>query len=195
MLSRLAAITLLGMLAACRGGISESPPVHLVDDMDFQPKLKAQSASKFAGWTDGRGMRLPVAGTIARGSLKTTPEEILFASGKNPDGSPVKVNPLPKTRENLARGRERFDIHCAPCHERTGAGDGMVMQRAPTAFAVRPILATEQRLIDAPDGELFGVITNGKTTMPAYGHQVPESDRWAIVHYLRALQLHMKSKN
>lgn len=190
MMRTVTSIAFLMLLGACRGGISEAPPVHLVDDMDFQPKLKAQSESTFAFWSDRRGNRLPVAGTVSQAE----PREGAFFTGKNADGSFVKDNPLAKTLENVKRGRERFEIHCAPCHDRTGSGNGLVMQRQPTAFPPRPHLAKEQRLREEADGALFHAISTGQnaggaqTTMPAYGHQIAPADRWAIVHYIRVLQ-------
>jgi|SoiMethySBSTD1v2_1073268.scaffolds.fasta_scaffold548741_2 mono/diheme cytochrome c family protein len=191
---KLTALALLALVTGCRGGISEQPPVHLVDDMDIQPKLKAQSESGFAFWADKRGMRLPVPGTVSQAE----PREGPFHTGKNADGSFVKQNPLPKTLENVTRGRERFEIHCAPCHDRAGSGNGMVIQRQPEAFPVilqrKLHLARDPVLRQEDDGALFQAITTGKnatggqTTMPAYGHQIEPADRWAIVHYLRVLQ-------
>ena len=187
-LASLTAFALAALFAACRGGVSTHPPVHLVNDMDQQPKLRTQSESHFAFWKDGRGMRAPVPGTVAQGSLK----DPVFSTGKAADGSFLQDNPLPRTLENVKRGRERYDIHCSPCHDKSGAGNGIVMQRQPTAFAPRPHLAMDARLVAMADGELFQTISAGKNTMPAYGHQVRAADRWAIVHYLRVLQSRMK---
>jgi mono/diheme cytochrome c family protein len=178
-----AAVTVL--LAGCRGGISREPPIHVVPDMDFQPKILPQSEFDFPTWTDKRGDRLPVPGTVAKDSLRN-PELSVFKRG-----DAFVDNPLPPTRDVFARGRQRFDIYCAVCHDRAGTGNGLVMKRAPVgAFAVPPNLATEPRL-RAPqmrDGEIFQTISEGKSTMPAYGHMIPREDRWAIVHYVRALQ-------
>lgn len=183
-----AALCVLG-LAACRGGISEKPPIHPVLDMDFQQKVLGQSALEFAPFADGRGMRQPPQGTVHRAELADDALQIY----KNDDDSYVTENPVPATRENVLRGQERYDIHCAVCHDRSGAGNGLALQRAkriaPAAFNYMvPDLGKEPRLQEAEDGYLFEVITNGKGTMPAYGHQVPPADRWKIVHYLRVLQ-------
>jgi mono/diheme cytochrome c family protein len=178
-------------LAACRGGISEKPPIHPVLDMDFQPKLKAQSESKFEGWADGRGMRLPVAGTVARPSARDAALAQQYPNlrkFKNADDSYVAANPLPKTAEVLARGRERFNITCAVCHGRTGL-EGLVARRWPVPV---PKISQDERIVALPDGQLYETIATGRSTMPGYGHQIHPYDRWAIVHYLRALQLHMK---
>jgi mono/diheme cytochrome c family protein len=188
-----AAIALVAF-AACRGGISTDPPVHLVLDMDFQPKLKAQSASDFPGWKDGRGDRLPVPGTVARGSIPADPK---LQQYKKPDGSFVTDNPLALTEAALARGRERFDINCAVCHGYSGRGGngpqghGLVGRRWPVAIpslheSNKP--GADNRVPNLKDGELYDVITNGKGTMPSYARHLKVEDRWAIVHYIRALQ-------
>ena len=179
-------------LQSCRGGISEKPPVHLVLDMDFQQKVNAQSRLDF--WADERGMRTPPAGTVAVGSMKLD-DLARYHGSDDAEITPDEYldNPLPASRENVLRGQERFNIHCAVCHDRTGGGNGLVLQRAklssPAAFNyMLPNLATEPRLRDARDGYLFQVITKGQGTMPAYAHQVEVEDRWRIVHYLRVLQ-------
>jgi hypothetical protein len=193
---------LLLALGACRGNTSESPPVHLVLDMDFQPKVKAQSASHFAGWKDGRGNRLPAHDAtgrtlvVARGSLsddKLLPDP--KNPGKSPDGAWLEKNPLPLTAETLRRGRERFEINCAICHGYSGRGGngekahGMVGRRWPVVIpSFHVVEGVDNRVANLKDGEYFDVITNGKTTMPAYAARISVADRWAIVHYLRALQ-------
>lgn len=173
------------LIGACRGGLSEKPPVHLVFDMDDQQKIEGQESFEFAGWTDGRGPRMPVAGTVARGTLeKATHDKFQDESGA------FLSNPLPATLANLERGRERYNIYCAVCHDRAGSGKGLVLQRAPQGSfnPVVPDLASEPRLRTMSDGEIYQTIKMGKGTMPAYGHMVSIEDRWNIVWYLRALQ-------
>jgi mono/diheme cytochrome c family protein len=184
------ALALLGMgsLGACRGGIKKAPPIHPVLDMDFQQKLKAQMGVDFEFWTDGRAMRTPPSGTVARGSMDDDPLEVFQDANGN-----YVANPVPASAEVLARGQERFNIYCAVCHDRSGSGQGAVLLRAKTASPAAfnyalPDLGKEQRLVDAGDGYLYQVIAKGQGTMPAYGHQIPVADRWAIVHYVRALQ-------
>jgi mono/diheme cytochrome c family protein len=183
------AAALAAALAGCRGGISEKPPIHPVLDMDFQPKLKAQSESKFPGWTDRRGMRPPVAGTVARPNARDAERFPALARFKNADDSYVASNPLPKTEAVLARGRERYNITCAACHGRTGL-EGLVARRWPVPV---PKISQDERIAALPDGQIYETISTGRSTMPGYGHQIHPYDRWAIVHYLRALQLHMKN--
>jgi mono/diheme cytochrome c family protein len=184
------ALVLAIAAGACRGGISESPPIHPNLDMDFQESVKAQEASPFPEerhvWADRRGMRTPPAHTIARGNLRHGD----LYEWKTGGDSFVAANPLPYTLENIRSGQARYNVHCAPCHDQSGSGNGLVLQRAGNAFAKPPHLATEPRLLDGTmtDGELFNTITMGKGTMPAYAHQIPVEDRWMIVQYVRALQ-------
>lgn len=188
------------VVAGCmRGGTSDLPPVHLVQDMDFQPKVKTQSAVHFAGWPDGRGMRLPVVdgngrtAVVARGSLPNA-----SLSHKDANGAFVKKNPVPISDAVLQRGRERYDIYCSICHGYSGqggndpvTGNGLVGRRWPVAVPNFHFVAGEgkdNRVANLGDGELYDVILNGKGTMPAYGARIAPEDRWAIVHYIRALQ-------
>jgi hypothetical protein len=159
---------------------SEKPPIHLVQNMDDQPKVKPQSESGF--YADGLAMRLPVEGTVARGMLR--PDSSFFYEGRDNEGRLVAESPLITTMELLERGRGRFDIYCAPCHGRAGNGVSTVVKRgmlAPPSFH-------EQRLRDTADGHFFDVMTNGVRNMPPYKYQIPAEDRWAIVAYIRALQ-------
>lgn len=203
----LAALT-LGFASCMRGGISHDPPVHLVLDMDFQPKLRTQAEADFEGFHDRRAMRAPVADAfgrtlvVARGSL---PDAQLVH--KDVGGQFVKSNPLALDRKLthlgrevsvLERGRDRFDVHCAICHGYSGqggndpkTGHGLVGRRwkVPVPnFHFQAGEGKDNRVPNMPDGEYFEVITYGKGTMPAYGARLSPEDRWAIVHYIRALQ-------
>ena len=147
--------------------------------MHDAPRYEAYEKSDFFG--DGRSMRPQVADTVARGQLR---EDAALYTGKNGTAL-VTANPLPVTSALVHRGRQRFDIYCAPCHGRAGRGDGIVVRRgyrAPSSFHV-------DRLRSQPDGYFYDVITNGFATMPDYAAQIPVQDRWAIVAYVRALQL------
>ena len=119
--------------------------------------------------------------TVARGRLADDPA--LFTGKVN--GADVDQFPVPITREVLDRGQERFNIYCSPCHGPAGDGDGMVVQRGFT----RPPSYHIDRLRQAPVGHFFDVVTNGFGSMPSYAAQVPVGDRWAIIAYIRALQL------
>jgi len=148
-------------------------------DMHDQPKYVPLRQSSFFG--DERSARPLIAGTVARGHLN---DDVLLHTGKvgNADST---VFPFAVTAQTMARGRERFDIYCSPCHGRTGQGDGMVVRRG---FR-RPPTFHQDRLRNAPAGQLFDVITNGFGAMPDYATQIRAEDRWAIVAYVRALQL------
>jgi mono/diheme cytochrome c family protein len=148
-------------------------------DMHDQPRYEPLSQSTF--FADGLSARSPVAGTVARGHLR---EDTLLYTGKI-DGANATTFPFPVDARVMARGRERYDIFCSPCHARTGLGDGMVVQRG---YRQPPTLHSD-RLRGAPPGHFFDVITNGFGAMPEYAAQIPAEDRWAIVAYIRALQL------
>lgn len=179
------ALVPLAMFAARRGATTDELPVHLVNDMDFQPKYRAQSANAF--FADGRAMRPDAAGTVARGELA---EDVTLATGKRGE-TWTEVMPLAVTPELMARGHERFAIFCTPCHGTAGYGDGLVALRAkdlqeanwvPPASLHDPLVRTRSV------GQLFDTVRNGVRTMPGYARQMPLEDSWAIVAYVRALQ-------
>lgn len=142
-----------------------------------QPRYKPLAKSDF--FEDGRSARPLVEGTVARGTLH------LPAPGGMAPASLATALPVPLSRELLARGRERYGIFCAPCHDATGGGRGMVVERG---YRQPPSLHIE-RLRDAPVGHLYDVMTRGLGAMPDYAQQIPPEDRWAIAAYVRALQL------
>lgn len=148
-------------------------------DMHDQPKYTAYKPSNF--FADGRSARPVVEGTVAQGHLN---EDELLHAGKV-GGQPATLFPFAVDEALMRRGRERYDIFCSPCHGLAGEGDGMVVQRGyrrPPSFHV-------DRLREAPPGHLYDVITSGFGAMPDYAAQIPVRDRWAIVAYMRALQL------
>lgn len=147
--------------------------------MERQPKVRPLQESAF--FADGQGSRLPVAGTIPRGGLRL---DAHFFEGKE-GARPAETFPFAVTRKDLERGRERYDIFCAPCHDRSGGGRGIIVQRgyrAPASFHI-------DRLRQAPPGYLYDVITRGFGSMPPYASHVPPADRWRIAAYVRGLQL------
>jgi mono/diheme cytochrome c family protein len=149
-----------------------------------QPKYKPLRSSDF--FSDGRDARPLPDGTVARGMLRA---DARLYTGMRGD---LLTNefPLKVDRALLARGRQRYDIYCSPCHDRTGAGLGMVVRRG---FAPPPSFHID-RLRDAPVGYFFDVITRGFGAMPDYASQIEVSDRWAIVAYVRALQLSQNAR-
>ena len=162
----------LGLLFACAG-------CRL--DMHVQPRYNPYDPSDF--FADGLSARMPVAGTVPRGELTLGPNELLYTGKVN--GQPSELFPFPVTMEIVERGRERFDVFCSPCHGFSGDGDGMIIQRG----FPRPPSFHEDRMRAAPAGHYFDVITNGFGVMYPYGYRVPPRDRWAIIAYIRALQL------
>jgi mono/diheme cytochrome c family protein len=164
---RLVAVVLAGTaLAACR------------QDMHDAPSYDPLQATTF--FANGSASRMPVANTVARGQLR---EDTHLYQGRV-DGQIATTLPMPVTAELMARGRERFNVFCSPCHGRSGAGDGMVVQRGFRA----PPSYHEERLRQVPVGYFFDVMTNGFGAMSDYAAQVPVADRWAIAAYIRALQ-------
>ena len=184
--SRLAGLA-LGALALLPSGCSEA-------DMVIQPKYKPLQPSTF--FADGQSSRPIEPGTVARGQVRDKPA---FDSG-DLDGKLVSVIPLKgfdpsekldeaeareARRAYLARGQERYNIFCSPCHSRTGDGNGMIVQRG---FSPPPSLH-EPRLREVAPGHFFHVITNGYGAMYSYASRINPTDRWAIAAYIRALQL------
>ena len=163
----LGAMAAMLVLAGCR------------QDMHDQPKFFPQRGTSF--YADGRSVRPQVENTVARGQLH---EDTYFYTGLN-NGVEGNTYPFPVTMDVLQRGQERYNVYCTPCHSRVGNGEGMIVQRG-----YRPAgdFHTD-RLRNAPLGHFFAVMTNGYGAMPDYAAQVTPSDRWAIVAYIRALQL------
>ena len=148
-------------------------------DMHDSPRYEAFEASDT--FADKRASRTPPDGTVARGWLRA--DEALYTGKVN--GQPVTAFPFAITRENLARGQQRFNIYCTPCHGKVGDGNGMVVQRG-----LRQAASFHQdRLRQETPGYFFDVITNGFGAMPDYATQIPVQDRWLIVAYVKALQL------
>ncbi|HME08238.1 MAG TPA: cytochrome c [Bryobacteraceae bacterium] len=162
----------LVLLAGCR------------QDMHNQPRYKPLAATDFFG--DGRSARPPVEGTVARGYLRLDSARY---TGKV-EGKDIDYFPFPITRADLDRGQQRFNIYCSPCHSRIGDGNGMVVRRG---FRQAASYHT-QKLIQAPVGHFFDVITNGFGAMPSYASRVAPDDRWRIAAYIRVLQLSENAK-
>ncbi|MDQ6654011.1 MAG: cytochrome c [Acidobacteriota bacterium] len=188
-------------------------------DMQDQPKMKPYRSSTF--FTDGQSSRQLVEGTVPRGFLKldsefftgkkrgkatssATPAETQSGpqpsrtgsvAGATPQGAAaypndVELFPIPVTKEMVNRGKERYEIFCSACHGLTGNGDGMIVRRG---FR-RAASFNDDRLRQAPVGHFFDAITNGWGAMPSYAPQIPAQDRWAIIAYIRALQLSQQSQ-
>jgi mono/diheme cytochrome c family protein len=148
-------------------------------DMHDQPKYIPLRQSTF--FNDARSARSVIEGTVARGQLHD--DELMYGGKVN--GQEATLFPMRVDAAVMARGQERFNIYCSPCHGRTGQGDGMVVLRGYR----RPPSIHQDRLRNAPVGHFFDVMTNGFGAMPDYAAQIRAEDRWAIIAYIRALQL------
>ncbi len=199
----------LALTARARVSSSQKPRPHIFLDMDKQTKFKAQADSPV--FADGRAMRPPVAGTLAWGEKADLPNPDLLAEEdhyfrgyrleKNAatggvdtvyyQGFPGRVS---VDQAFLSRGQRQFNIYCSPCHGLGGLGDGPIHQRALKINAgstgwVQPSDVTDAERASRPEGHMFNTITNGIRNMASYGAQISVEDRWAIVAYLRALQM------
>jgi len=155
----------------------------VLDPMMVQQKVKPYRPSDF--YEDGIPMRPAPAGTVAREDLLPT----AVATGLGPDDRPVAVNPLPVTRQTLELGRRQFDIHCGVCHGLVGDGDSLVARN----MSLKPPPSLHLK-VGNPDGYFFGVITKGYGVMASYASHLTVEERWAVVAYLRALQLSQRAR-
>jgi mono/diheme cytochrome c family protein len=153
------------------------PMVHMLD----QPRLNPQKADSF--FKDGHGMQIPVAGTVARGypPIGVTSQEEAASL----------VNPLPRTREVFALGRESFRRRCAVCHGALASGVGSLT----AAYGAKPANLQAKQFLEYPDGKIYWVIVMGKNAMPSHAADLSETERWAVVHYVRALQRAQNAKD
>jgi hypothetical protein len=187
----LCVLIVMGVLGK-RGEHFRQPPLYIFPDMEWQLKLRPQKENGF--FTNGLTSQLAIAGTVPR----STPIKTASGSVYPYEDAPVNTgrvtgttnfvenNPMPITREFLDRGRQRFTINCSPCHGATADGNGITKK-----IGAMLVVANlhDKRIVELADGELFYVITNGRNNMGAYGANVTVEDRWAIIAYLRALQL------
>jgi len=182
----------VGLLAIAgkRGSLSRKPPIEIFPDMDRQPKLRPQAPNNFFG--DRFSSRLPVPGTVPQtgpakiGEREVYPfEDVPYNTGRVTGTTNfIETLPVPVTARLLARGQERYQIHCAQCHGAAGDGKGIMAKYQMIGMAN----FHDKRLVMMPDGEIFNTITHGKNLMSAYGPNVEVPDRWAILAYVRALQ-------
>jgi len=188
-------VVLVMLIAGKRGDTSRKPPIYIFPDMKRQLKLRPQTANSF--FANGLSSQLQPPGTIAQSkpmnvggqeiySFEDVPVNTGRPAGAGGTTNFVDTNPMPITAGLLARGQQRFTIYCAPCHGQQGDGKGITQKIG--AMAVVGNLH-DKRMVEMPDGEIFNTISNGKNLMGAYGPQIPVEDRWAIIAYLRALQL------
>ena len=187
----LSVVAVVGVLGF-RGSHFRKPPLYIFPDMEWQLKLRPQKPNGF--FANGTSSQLPVPGTIARSTPIQTAEGPVYPYADAPVNTGmvpgttnfVETNPLRITAELLKRGQQRYTINCSPCHGQLGDGNGITKK-----IGAMPIVGNlhDKRMVEMGDGELFYVISNGRNNMQAYGPNVTVEDRWAIVAYVRALQL------
>ena len=185
-------VVVVMLIAGKRGDITRNRPLYIFPDMDRQLKLRPMVPDPF--FANGVSSQLPPPGTVAQtkpinvGGREFYPYEDAPVNTGRIAGTTnfVENNSFPITAQLLNRGQERFTIYCTPCHGQLADGNGITKK-----LGVMPTVANlhDKRIVELPDGDIFNTITHGKNTMQAYGPQIPEEDRWAIVAYLRALQL------
>jgi len=183
----------LALIFRARTSYSDKPRIHFIQNMDNQPKYVSQEAN--ALFLDGRAMRPKVEGTIAQSGMAG--DTHLFMGVTDGDWSTEYPSSLTVNHEFLLRGQGRYNIYCAPCHGVVGLGEGLIHKRANQLVEtgvngttwVAPKNLHEELIKEQPIGQLFNSITNGVRTMAAYGSQISTKDRWAIVAYIKALQM------
>jgi len=179
-------------IAGFQGRFSRQPPIEVFPDMDRQAKLRPQEPNHF--FTNGISSQLPPAGTVARSEVIMTAGGPVYDFQDTPVNTGqevgktnfVEINPLIIDLPLLQRGHDRFDIYCSSCHGKLGDGNGILKK-----IGALPAVANlhDQRIVGLTDGEIFNTITHGKGLMGPVGPMLPTQDRWAVVAYLRALQL------
>lgn len=181
------AVVAVVSIAGFRGEKTRRPPIEIFPDMDRQFKLRPETTAGFYAWANNMSSRPQVAGTVAqRHGFKdnATWAQNALNTGKD-NGAFVEVNPLPINLELLKLGEQRYGIYCQPCHGAQADGNGVTKKLGMTTVAN----LQDQRIIRMTDGEIFQTVSYGKNTMLGYAAQIPVEERWAIIGYLRALQL------
>lgn len=180
------------LIAGKRGDLSRNRPFYIFPDMKWQLKLRPQKPGGF--FPDGLSSQMPPPGTVARSEPIETLSGLAYEfqdtpafTGRVPGTTNFVENiPLPVTGTLLVRGQQRYTIYCSPCHGQLADGNGM-----PKKIGAMAVVANlhDKRIVELADGEIFNTISHGKGVMQAYGPQIPVEDRWAIVAYVRTVQL------
>lgn len=183
---------LIVLIAGKRGDTTRRTPIEVFPDMDRQLKLRPQTPNGF--FASGLSSQLTPPGTIAQSKPMTVGGQEIYPYEDMPVNTGritgttnfVESNPFPITAQLLARGQQRFTIYCSPCHGQIGDGNGITKKIGAMAIVGN---LHDKRIVELADGELFNTVSNGKNNMQGYAPQIPVEDRWAIIAYLRALQL------
>jgi len=180
------------LIAGRQGDMSRNRPLQIFPDMKRQAKLRPQTANGF--FANGLSSQLPQPGTIAQekpllvaGKAVYSFEDVPVNTGRITGSTNfVELNPFPVKKTLLDRGQRQFNIYCAPCHGQTGEGTGITKKIGAMAIVAN---LHDKRIVQLTDGELFNTVSHGKSTMQGYAPQITTEDRWAVIAYLRALQL------
>lgn len=180
------------LIAGRQGDLSRNRPLQIFPDMKRQAKLRPQTANSF--FANGITSQLPQPGTIAQETPMLVAGKEFYSFEDAPVNTGrvtgatnfVELNPFPVTGTFLARGQRQFNIYCAPCHGQTGEGTGITKKIGAMAVVAN---LHDKRIVELTDGELFNIVGHGKGVMQGYAPQISREDRWAVVAYLRALQL------
>ena len=194
----LTTLVLVSSLSGCIGSESSEPPIVGIRNMYNQPRYDTQERQPF--FADQRSMRPQVDGTVSREMAKSIYVDTGLSAKTGdylPEVPKIATKKLGGVAAAVERGQERYNIYCAPCHSVSGDGKGMVSRRAAALGATGLVAPSfhDDRLRHIPDGQLYATIKNGLRNMPSYAHNIPVDDRWAIVHYIRALQLSQLAEN
>ena len=187
----LCVVAVMGVLGK-RGTHFRKPPLYIFPDMERQLKIRPQKESTF--FTNGFGSQLPVPGTVPRSVPLATVQGDVYPFQDAPVNTGqiagttnfIENNPLPITAQLLQRGQQRFNINCSPCHGATGEGKGITQKIGAMAVVAN---LHDKRIVELADGEVFSIVSHGKGVMQGYAPQISREDRWAVIAYLRALQL------
>jgi len=179
-------------VAGRRGDLFRHRPLQIFPDMKRQLKLRPQTPNGF--FASGLSSQLPPPGTIAQSQPKRVGDQEVYGFEDVPVNTGrvsgatnfIELNPFPVTSGLLARGQQRYTIYCAPCHGQTGEGNGITKKIGAMAVVAN---LHDKRIVELPDGEIFNTVSYGKLNMQGYAPQIVVEDRWAIIAYLRALQL------
>ena len=188
----LAFVAVVFGIAGLRGHLSRKPPILIIPDLNHQFKLRPEQPNGF--FANGLSSQLPPPGTVSRSQPMQTVGGPVYPYEDSPANTGlitgttnfVETNPLRVTPALLQQGREQFEIYCTPCHGALGDGNGIMKK-----LGVMPAVANlhDKRIVEMTDGEIFNTVTHGKGLMAAYGPTVAIRDRWAIIAYVRVLQL------
>ncbi len=185
------------LIAGRRGDLTRHRPLQIFPDMKRQLKLRPQTPNGF--FPDGLSSHLPPAGTIDQSVPASVAGREVYQFADDPYNTGrvpgktnfVELSPVPVSAALLARGRERFNIYCSPCHGQTADGNGITKKIGAMAVVAN---LHDKRIVELADGEIFNTVSHGKGNMQGYAPQIPVEDRWAVIAYLRALQLSQLGK-